>query len=306
MRRRSNYYKTKTKDTRKDNVVNNSVIDAIIELESGSDDNSYSEDFEKSNEEDNNYGFNNFYENDNIEYISSLEAAEMVEKEHSKLIRDIRKYSDYLAEAKIGFSDFWIKGTYKDSNNQDRPCYFITKEGCEFIANKLTGLKGSAFTAKYIKRFNKLEKDALSNRISKLEQESKKRTQIADKRYSRWKTVTFEKLKQIQDVVNNRQVEKEYTLPNIIHEVIINTEDNYNIEMPEYMRMYRYEYNLTEEDNIYVLDVIGYYKDLKDMFTETLNSIVKKLKIEKYDRNKSIFDIVAEKIKEDENEDKEE
>lgn len=146
-----------------------------------------------------------------------------------------------------------------------------------------------------------MKEEILSDRISNIEQESKKRTQIANKRYSRWKTVTFEKLKQIQDVVNNRQVEKEYTLPNIIHEVIINTEDNYNIEMPEYMRMYRYEYNLTEEDNVYVLDVIGYYKDLKDMFTETLNSIVKRLKIEKDDKNKSIFDIVAEKIEKDEN-----
>lgn len=37
------------------------------------------------------------------------------------------------------------------------PCYLITKEGCEFIAHKLTGVKGTEFTAKYIKRFHQME-----------------------------------------------------------------------------------------------------------------------------------------------------
>ena len=37
------------------------------------------------------------------------------------------------------------------------PCYLITKKGCEFIANKLTGKKGTIFTATYINRFNEME-----------------------------------------------------------------------------------------------------------------------------------------------------
>ena len=31
------------------------------------------------------------------------------------------------------------------------------KEGCEFIAHKLTGIKGTEFTAKYIDRFHTME-----------------------------------------------------------------------------------------------------------------------------------------------------
>lgn len=92
--------------------------------------------------------------------ISSLEVAEMVEKEHNKLLRDIRRYSDQLAETKIGQSDFWEESTYKDANGRERSCYLITKKGCEFIAHKVTGARGTRFTALYINRFHEME-DAL-------------------------------------------------------------------------------------------------------------------------------------------------
>lgn len=89
--------------------------------------------------------------------ITSLEVAEMVEKEHKNLIRDIRRYCEQLAEGKIEPGDFFIESTYLDANNQSRPCYEVTKKGCEFIANKMTGQKGTEFTAKYINRFHDME-----------------------------------------------------------------------------------------------------------------------------------------------------
>lgn len=79
--------------------------------------------------------------------IFSVEEAEMVGKEHGKLLRDIRNYIDQLAEAKIGSGDFFTESKYKDANNQYRPCYLVTKKGCEFIAHKMTGVKGTEFTA---------------------------------------------------------------------------------------------------------------------------------------------------------------
>lgn len=76
-----------------------------------------------------------FYRN-NEQTITSLEVAEMVEKEHSKLLKDIRRYADYLNEAKIGLVEFFSESTYVDAKGETRPCYNITKKGCEFIANK--------------------------------------------------------------------------------------------------------------------------------------------------------------------------
>lgn len=90
-------------------------------------------------------------------YIESREVAEMIGKEHSKLLRDIRNYVEQLGQSKIGQSDYFTLSTYKNSQNRDMPCYLITKKGCELIAHKLTGTKGTEFTAKYIERFHKME-----------------------------------------------------------------------------------------------------------------------------------------------------
>lgn len=97
-------------------------------------------------------------------YIDSREVAEMVDKEHNKLMRDIRTYIEQLAQSKIGHGDFFIESTYKDANNQSRPCFLVTKKGCEFIAHKLTGIKGTEFTAKYINRFHEME-DVIQNHM---------------------------------------------------------------------------------------------------------------------------------------------
>lgn len=89
--------------------------------------------------------------------LDSREVAEMVEEEHSKLLKDIRRYIEQFGEAKIGFTDFFRESTYKTGQNKELPCYLITKKGCEFIANKLTGVKGTIFTARYINRFHEME-----------------------------------------------------------------------------------------------------------------------------------------------------
>lgn len=104
----------------------------------------------------------NFKEINREDTIDSREVAEMVEKGHKELLRDIRRYCEQFAESNIALGDFFIESTYKDANNQSRPCYLVTKKGCEFIAHKLTGIKGTQFTAKYIERFHEME-DTLVN-----------------------------------------------------------------------------------------------------------------------------------------------
>lgn len=89
--------------------------------------------------------------------LDSREVAEMVGKAHDKLLRDIRNYIEQLSLAKIGESDFFIESTYKNERGKEYPCYLVTKKGCEFIAHKLTGVKGTEFTAKYINRFHEME-----------------------------------------------------------------------------------------------------------------------------------------------------
>lgn len=89
--------------------------------------------------------------------IDSREVAEMVGKEHKELLRDIRRYVEQFAEGNLALGEFFQEGTYQDANKQTRPCYEVTRKGCEFIANKLTGVKGTEFTARYINRFHAME-----------------------------------------------------------------------------------------------------------------------------------------------------
>lgn len=90
-------------------------------------------------------------------YIDSREVAEMVGKAHNDLLKDIRRYCEQLGQGNIPQSDFFTESTYQNSQNKTMPCYLVTKKGCEFIAHKLTGIKGTEFTAKYINRFHEME-----------------------------------------------------------------------------------------------------------------------------------------------------
>lgn len=89
--------------------------------------------------------------------LSSLEVAEMVEKQHKNLLSDIRGYVEELNELKIEPVNFFQESTYTDKKGEVRPCFNVTKKGCEFIAHKLTGIKGTKFTAMYINRFHDME-----------------------------------------------------------------------------------------------------------------------------------------------------
>lgn len=89
--------------------------------------------------------------------LSSLEVAQMIRKQHKNLLADIRGYAEELNELKIQPVDFFQEDTYIDRKGEVRPCYKITKKGCEFVAHKLIGLKGTEFTAKYINRFHDME-----------------------------------------------------------------------------------------------------------------------------------------------------
>lgn len=141
---------------------------------------------------------------------------------------------------------------------------------------------------------------SMDNRLSKLEEQSDKK-KLPEKKYSRWKNKTFRKLNTLLSYVNENS-DDELSLPNIIHLVIGETEDIYNIEINEYVDLYRCEFSIDSGIKIQVLDVINHYKDIRDMFTLTLDTIMEKLHItEDADCNKprNIFDELAAKIEND-------
>lgn len=125
--------------------------------------------------------------------------------------------------------------------------------------------------------------------------ESQLKKKLPEKKYSRWKTNTFKKLNTLLSYVNAHS-EENLKLSEIIHLVIQETEDTYNIEINDYVEAYKSEFNLGT--NPYAIDVINHYKDIKDMFTLTLDSIMSRLNLSDNTKSasKNIFDVLAEEI----------
>ena len=125
--------------------------------------------------------------------------------------------------------------------------------------------------------------------------ESQSAKKLPEKKYSRWKTNTFNKLNTLLSYVNTHS-EENLKLSEIIHLVIQETEDTYNIEINDYVEAYKSEFNLNT--NPYAIDVINHYKDIKDMFTLTLDSIMNRLNLTYNTKSssKNIFDVLAEEI----------
>lgn len=91
-----------------------------------------------------------------IDVIDSREVAQMIEKPHNDLMKSIRNYSDILNAGNFSLVDFFIPSTYTDGKGESRPCYLLTKKGCDMVANKMTGEKGVIFTAMYVSAFEKM------------------------------------------------------------------------------------------------------------------------------------------------------
>lgn len=69
------------------------------------------------------------YEISNVNGMSSLEIAEIVGKEHNKILRDIRDEVEKLEKQGIRAEAIFGLGEYLDKNNQKRPMYILTREG---------------------------------------------------------------------------------------------------------------------------------------------------------------------------------
>lgn len=90
--------------------------------------------------------------------LDSRDIAQMIGKEHKHLMRDIRTYIADLEESpNLDPRNFFIPSTYQSKQGKILPNYLLAKQGCEFVANKMTGRKGNQFTAQYVTLFNSME-----------------------------------------------------------------------------------------------------------------------------------------------------
>lgn len=104
----------------------------------------------------NEYGL--FADKKDIVRVDSLYVAEFFEKNHKEVLRDIRN----IAAPNSGLSKEFAErnfalGSYKDKQNQKRPCYYLTRDGFTILVMGYTGKKALRFKELYIRRFNEME-----------------------------------------------------------------------------------------------------------------------------------------------------
>ena len=122
--------------------------------------------------------------NNGVKVTDSRDVAKMIGKTHSNLMRDVRSYIDDMnknMDSKLISSDFFIESIYQDKYSREKPCFLITEKGCEFIANKLTGKKGTEFTAQYVNAFHEMQEAIKEvNKLKKPRQTKVIKDRIAD------------------------------------------------------------------------------------------------------------------------------
>lgn len=192
--------------------------------------------------------------------ITSMEVAEMVEKTHKALLKDIRRYTKQIREAeenpqfsnggKIDPVDFWTENTYSDAKGESRPCYDVTVMGCEFIAHKMTGTKGTLFTALYVKRFHEMEDEIRAKQTSIPErQTSSLPAPVAKTWYDRNRPRLYE-------------IGRKYScnMKTIIKHILVHLNSKFDIK--EAKRIYKEQ---TGHDLEYNLDLLDFYPEMEEV-----------------------------------------
>ncbi len=84
----------------------------------------------------------------------SRDIAALIDRPHWIIMRTIRTMSKHLADNKFVVSDYFIEATYIDPTGRELPNYYLTEMGCDMVANKQEGERGTIFTAQYVRAFH--------------------------------------------------------------------------------------------------------------------------------------------------------
>lgn len=119
---------------------------------------------------------------DNVFYADSRQVAELTDKRHDNLCRDIENYIRTIGQnSNLRTDDFFVESSYTAGTGKAYKCYLLTKKGCDMVANKMTGEKGVLFTATYIDKFYEMEHRLKSGNAKPLDESKTKRLAIMER-----------------------------------------------------------------------------------------------------------------------------
>lgn len=205
--------------------------------------------------------------------ITTLEIAEMMEVKHWQILRKldgtkkVKGIIQILSDNKIVVADFFQESSYTDEQGKERPCYKVTKLGCDFLANKFNGEKGIVFTARYVKRFTDMEKaikkpQAALPKNDDLFADCYISKQQLDASRGAWFRKNNWKLKIIMEQFG-------WTRKFLYHKILVELSDIYGLELEEKFYVQRFGYRPE-----YKLDLLDGSKSLARLATGYINYLL--------------------------------
>lgn len=89
-----------------------------------------------------------------VTVCTSLDVAETFQKEHARVLRDIREL-ECSEEFRLGN---FAESSYVNSQNKKQPMYYIKRDGFVLLVMGYTGEKAMKFKEAYINQFNHMER----------------------------------------------------------------------------------------------------------------------------------------------------
>ena len=228
--------------------------------------------------------------------LTSLEVAEMTGKTHYNLLRSIASYEKHFSQLNFELAKYFKLSTYLDEQEKERKCYNITKKGCEFIAHKMTGIKGTEFTVKYIERFHEMEQVISQQKVVEQKQGKRELPQWTPEEIVDWKLNDLHK--RLQKI--ERQEEEKPKIGRLQHLVpkkktwydrnksriwrITRSRDMelkelYHIILEECGRYYDVDGTVdeyrreNEKTMVYPMDIVEEYRELQDIADQVLDCL---------------------------------
>ncbi|MCQ8264196.1 Rha family transcriptional regulator [Streptococcus suis] len=108
--------------------------------------------------------------------VDSLTVAEVFEKKHHRILKDIRKIEEYFDTVNFSqdnfdsadfsqhnfvpadFEDYFYLETYRDKQSKERPVYYMNQKGFTLLVMGYTGQRAFSYKVAYIEQFEEMKR----------------------------------------------------------------------------------------------------------------------------------------------------
>jgi len=133
---------------------------------------------------------------------TSLKVAEIFHKRHDNVVRDIKSLGCSKEFAALNFEE----SRYKDRTGKYNPMFYLTKDGCMFLAMGYKGKKADRLKEAYINEFNRMH-----DLLKELSTQSRIEAREQSKANRRLETDAIQEFVTYAVAQNSKNAEKYYT-----------------------------------------------------------------------------------------------